>query len=77
MAIVSLESENGRAKLASCQSPTVGLRIEVYLDHLAPTSWPNNTENISDITAPSIRVYTASNHLAMNKIISVGSKREA
>lgn len=62
--------------LASRQRPIVRLGIEIYLDHLAPSSWPQNTENVPDIASPSIRMNTTRHHLAVYDIEMIGSERE-
>ena len=62
------------AGLASLQCSIVRLRIEVYLNHLAPPAWLENTENISHIALPPVRVDSASHHLALYDVEVVRGK---
>ena len=50
------------------QRAIIRLRVEVYLHHLAPAPRLEHFEDVSDITAPSVRVDSASHHLAMHDI---------
>jgi hypothetical protein len=58
----------GATERTSRQGSIVGLRVEVYLDHLAPTPWPENPENVPQVGSPSVRVDSAGHQLAVNEV---------
>lgn len=58
------------------QRPIIRLRVEVYLDHLAPPPAPKRPEYVSNVGLPPILIYGAYHHLAVHEIEFVSRPRE-
>lgn len=56
------------SRLTRCQRPVIRLSVEVYLDHLAPSSRAQNSEYVGQVIDPSIGMDPAGHQPTMHQV---------